>query len=99
MSNYTRFLEPRRRGVILAILHQSNADGCSVPALASVVQHAGYRASREMVEADLQMLSDLGLLVVRDVGGVAFARITVRGVDVATGNQPMPGIERCSDEF
>lgn len=97
MSNYGKFLEPRRRGILLAILHQSNNQGASVPVLASVSQSMGYRAARETIEADLAIMAEMGLLTVRDIGTVRLARIEPRGSDVATGQLTLPGIERAEE--
>lgn len=98
MNNYGKFIEPRRRGVLLAILHQSAIQGASVPVLASVAQQAGYRAARETIETDLAVMADMGLLTLRDIGTVRMARIEPRGSDVATGQLALPGIER-AEEF
>lgn len=97
MSNYSRFLEPRRRGVLLAILHQSGAQGASVHVLASVTRNAGYTASHEVIEADLAALSDLGLISTRKVGSITMATIEQRGIDVATGQTRVPNIERADE--
>lgn len=97
MSNYGKFLEPRRRGVLLAILHQSGAQGAGLSVLTSVAQQAGYRASYEVIEADLTMLSDIGLVTLRTIGTVQLASITQRGSDVATGQQTLPNIERATE--
>ena len=97
MSNYGRFIEPPRRGVLLAILHQSGVQGASVPVLASVAHQAGYTASREVIEADLVAMSDLGLVIVRTVGTIKLATIEQRGVDVATGQTHVPSIERADE--
>lgn len=97
MANFDRFIEPRRRGLILAVLLKANIEGCSLPLLASIVRQAGYPADEETLAIDAAFLAKNGLLSQRKVGPLLFVAIEQRGRDVATGNLLLPGIERPAD--
>lgn len=81
-----------RRGRVLAILAESNDQGCGAPMLRTMVRDWGYACDADTAAIDLAWLSRHGLIAIRDVGGISFARITERGRDVVTHNLDMPGV-------
>jgi hypothetical protein len=83
-----------RRGRILAILAASNASGCNVPMLRTMIRNWGYQCDEDTQKIDLAWLSRHGLVTLRDVAGLDMARITDRGRDVASGDLDLPGVER-----
>lgn len=84
---------PYRRGRALAILEQSNTNGCSVPLLHSMIREFGYKADSDTHAIDVAWLTRHGLARERDVGGVAFLSITDRGRDVVRGDLDLPGVQ------
>ncbi|MBI2397725.1 MAG: hypothetical protein HYV17_07995 [Xanthomonadales bacterium] len=95
--SFSSFIEPRRRGFIVALLAQSGEQGANVPLVVSITQNAGYRASADVIKADLAALRDLGLLTLREIGTLQMARIEQRGRDFAGGQFDVPGLERVGD--
>lgn len=90
--NYVEQQAPYRRGRFLAILSESNDQGCSVPVLRTLVRDWGYRCDADTAAIDIAWLQRHGLITQRDVGGVAFARISERGRDVVRGDLDLPGV-------
>ena len=88
---------PYRRGRILALLRASNSAGLSQPLLRTALRDLGYKADEDTVAIDVAWLSRHGLLVQRDVAGVAFLGITQRGRDVITGDLDFPGVQLIED--
>lgn len=82
-----------RRGRMLTILADSNAQGCNVPLLRTMVRGFGYKADSDTVEIDLAWLERQGLIERRSVAGVQMVAITARGRDVASRDLDMPGVE------
>lgn len=54
----------------------------------------GHETSRDTVAAELQWLSEQGLLELRELAGVQVAKLTSRGFDVAHGVSLVPGVKR-----
>lgn len=92
--NFNQFLEPRRRGFLLAVLHQSGQQGSAVDVLKSMCHRAGYRVGDDALQVDVVALTDMGLATSRTIGTTQILTITSRGSDVATGQTILPNIER-----
>ncbi|MCH2092716.1 MAG: hypothetical protein MK141_14225 [Pseudoxanthomonas sp.] len=86
-----------RRGRMLTILAESNAQGCNAPLLRTMVRGFGYKVDSDTAEIDLAWLERHGLIERRRVAGVDMVAITGRGRDVASRDLDMPGIEILED--
>lgn len=91
--NLTEAQAPFRRGRILTVLAQSNDAGCSPQLLRTMIRQLGYKYDEDTCAVDIAWLSRHGLIVEREVAGVAMQRITARGRDVATRDLDLPGID------
>lgn len=86
-----------RRGRILQILAESNDQGASEPMVRTLVRNWGYKADADTVSIDLAWLSRHGFAVLRDVGGINFARITQAGRDIVSRDLDVPGVAVLED--
>lgn len=83
-----------QRLVILRVLN--DAPGCTAneAILHAFLGDIGHECSREKVRTELAWLCEQGLVTYEELVTVMVARITERGIDVATGRARVPGIAR-----
>ncbi|WP_029890943.1 VpaChn25_0724 family phage protein [Polycyclovorans algicola] len=59
----------------------------------------GLRATRDMVNTELAWLAEQGLITLNKITAtISIARLTNRGLDVATGRAHCPGVKRRGPE-
>jgi len=95
--NLTEEQAQYRRGRMLRILAESNAQGASAPMLRTLVRQWGYKADADTVAIDMAWLSRHGFARLRDVAGVEFATITQSGRDIVSGDLDVPGVKCLED--
>ncbi|MBV7262576.1 ArsR family transcriptional regulator [Photobacterium sp. WH24] len=87
-------LQQDRRLVVLRILNESPGYESNDSILDSGLGAYGHNVSRDLVRAELYWLQEQGLITLRDVASTVVAKITQRGIDVATGQATHPGVKR-----
>lgn len=88
---------PFRRGRILLVLDGSNDAGCNAPLVRTMLRQWGYKVDEDTLAIDLAWLSRHGLVVEREMAGVAMLKITPRGQDVASRDLDLPGVDFARD--
>ena len=80
----------------LVMLRSIDEDGDSLneSMLQDVLRMYGHTVSRDRVRTEMRWLEEQRLVVIEDVAGILVARLTGRGVDVATGVSHIDGIKR-----
>jgi hypothetical protein len=86
------FQTPHRRRLVLEILNASPNWECSQPILEMEVVRK--RLAAGPVGDDLRWLEARELVTLARVGETQFARLTVRGLDVAEGRDAVDGLPR-----
>jgi predicted transcriptional regulator len=95
---YNQLMSEHRRLSILRILASPNSGGrVNDSILHSIVVDAGIVSSRDQIKTALSWLKEQDLVVLNCLEtGTCVAAITQRGLDVATGNTTVPGVQRPS---
>jgi Fe2+ or Zn2+ uptake regulation protein len=83
-----------RRLCILKTLEELPDYRANESLLHQMVEEFAFSASRDQVRGDLSWLAEQCLVELSEIAGVMIARITARGVDVATGRAAVPGVKR-----
>ncbi len=91
---FAELLDADRRLVILRCLAEDPGYSLNESLLQSMLEALGHNVSRDRIRTDLAWLSEQGLCIVGHVLSVQVARLTDRGIDVATGRTIVPGIKR-----
>ncbi len=95
MSGFEKFVEEDRRLAILRLLNKAPGRELNASVVQSALKGIGHTTSRDRVHADFDWLSEQRLIEVRTVGdSIRVAKLTQRGVDVATGNATVTGVKR-----
>lgn len=94
MKDLKTLVTEDRRLRILALLAESNAYTAPADVIRMVLDRMGHAISSDLLATELAWLAEQGLVTLQDIGGAAFARITVRGLDVASGAALVPGVAR-----
>lgn len=91
---YRETLAADRRLVILKLLARSPAYTSNEHTLHAALPAFGHDVGLDLVRAELAWLDEQGLLSTDSPAGVALARATQRGLDVAAGRSQHPGVKR-----
>lgn len=83
-----------RRLAILEMLAQSPDYEAGQSLIYQALPDHGLAASSDQIASDLAWLGEQGLVGLSEAGGLALARITQRGLDVAAGRAADPGVQR-----
>ncbi len=96
--SFSALLAEDRRLVILRCLTEVPGYEANESVLRTGLAHFGHRVAGDLVRADLQWLSDHGLLRIEtlaaNAGDLWLATLTVAGNDVARGDAVHPGVKR-----
>ncbi|TQL73074.1 ArsR family transcriptional regulator [Delftia sp. HK171] len=92
--SFQDFLRQDVRLVLLRVLTEMPAYRSNSSVLTSALERFGHAVTRDQVKSELTWLSEQGLVVLTDLGGVSVATLTERGQDVATGRVVVPGVKR-----
>lgn len=87
-------LQQDRRLVIVRVLNEMPGYEGNDSILDSALKAYGHNVSRDLIVSELYWLQEQGLLNVRELAGTKVARITQRGIDVASGQATHPGVKR-----
>lgn len=87
-----------RRLVLLRALESAAEYQTNAYLLRRFAESVGHRASSDQIEGDIAWLHEQGLLVKSTSQGVTIAKLTGRGLDVATGAATVPGVARPQPE-
>lgn len=91
------FAERRRAALrlqILLLLAEAPGYSAGQDLLYAALPDRGLAVSSDAVATELAWLAEQGLATVEDVAGLSVATVTARGVDVASGRAPVPGVAR-----
>ena len=94
MGKYQDLLAEDRRLSILLLLDAAPGGSANEALLHAALPEFGHQPSMDVVRADLAWLMEAGLAETSDTHGLAVARITGRGLDVAAGRATHPGVKR-----
>lgn len=94
MNDYTETLSRHRRLAILRYLEEAPDYSANSSILSDVLRGLGVTSTHDQVLGDLTWLKEQGLAMFEDLGALAIATITPRGVEVATGTALHPGVQR-----
>ena len=86
------------RLAVLQILAQDPGYDANEMVLRQALAALGHQISRDRLRSELAWLDEQRLISTVDVGGVAVARLTGRGEDVAGGRSVVPGVRRPGPE-
>ena len=87
-------LEADRRLMILRLLAEAPDYRANTYLLASALSSMGHAVGADRQRTDLAWLDEQGLVARETVGGIAIARLSERGADVAAGRAVTPGVRR-----
>lgn len=91
---FDELVDSDRRLVILRCLNEDPGYSLNESVLQSMLEALGHNVSRDRIRTDLAWLAEQGLCTIAEVVSVQVARITDRGIDVATGRTLVPGVKR-----
>ena len=94
MTSFSELVDADRRLVVLRCLREDPGYSLNESVLQAMLEALGHNVSRDRVRTDLGWLREQGLVTLEEVVSVQIARITGRGIDVATGTAIVPGIRR-----
>lgn len=98
MKTFAEHLSADRRLVILRLLEQAPDYRGNAMLLQSALSGFGHAVGMDRLMTDLHWLREQGLVELDTVGGIALARLTQRGLDVAEGRSIVPGVARPGPE-
>ncbi len=94
MTSFADYQTEDRRLVLLRGLEAAAEYQANAYLLRRFCESVGHLASADRIEADIAWLAEQGLVVRTVNGGVTIAKLTQRGLDVATGAATTPGVAR-----
>lgn len=94
MTDYSETLSRHRRLAILRYLEEAPDYSANSSILSDVLRGLGITSTHDMVLTDLHWLKEQGFATIEDMGSLAIATVTPRGVEVATGAALHPGVQR-----
>src|SRR6218665_2231082 len=92
--NYAEFLEQDRRLVLLKGLEGATQFTSNSFVLGRYAAAVGHSVSADRLSTDLTWLQEQGLVELEKNGAVLVAKLTMRGLDVATGRATVPGVQK-----
>ena len=96
--SFDQLVAEDRRLEILRLLAGDPGYSHNDGVIQSALKAMGHAVSRDQLLVDLAWLKDAGLVKTENVGPVAVARLTRRGLDIAHGDAVVPGIKRPGPE-
>lgn len=91
---YSELVTQDIRLVILRMLAQDPDYSHNHIVLQQLLEQFGHSVSSDRMHTELSWLQEQGLVKVRSAGGIAVAKLTTRGDDVAQGRITVPGVQR-----
>lgn len=88
--SYSEIVQADRRLMILRALAETAGYGANRTLIQRFLDSEGHIVSRDLIDADIAWLAELGLITLRDDAVL----LTARGGDVAAGRATVPGVRR-----
>jgi hypothetical protein len=88
--SYSEIVQADRRLMILRALAATSGYGANRRLIQQFLDGEGHIVSRDLIDADIAWLAELGLVAVHDDA----VTLTGRGDDVAAGRSVVPGVRR-----
>ena len=92
--SFSQFAQQQQRRLILEQLEAENDYTSNSILLKQVLQMLGHTLSSDQIVTEITWLQVQGLVTLDNFGGIYVAKLTERGLDVATGASQLPGIAR-----
>lgn len=92
--SFAHHLAEDRRLRILQLLQDAAGYSSNDSLLLAALEGFGHRIGHDLLRGDLAWLEEQGLATVEDLAGIVVAKLTERGLDVATGRARHPGVKR-----
>ena len=92
--SFSQFAQQQQRRLILEQLEAENDYTSNSILLKQILQMLGHTLSSDQVVTEITWLQEQGLVTLESFGGIYVAKLTERGLDVATGAAQIPGIAR-----
>ncbi|MGL4886349.1 MAG: VpaChn25_0724 family phage protein [Aeromonas veronii] len=83
-----------QRLVMLRSLHEMPGYEANESILDACLDQYGHKISRDEVRTHISWLAEQGLVTQRELGSTLIAKLTGRGIDVATGASTVPGVKK-----
>lgn len=83
-----------QRLVMLRSLHEMPGYEANESILDACLDQYGHKISRDAVRNHISWLAEQGLVTQRELGSTLIAKLTGRGIDVATGASTVPGVKK-----
>ena len=96
MSYRQAVTEHLRLTLLRLLADQGGGYAANESVLADAANRYGFRASRDVIRGELAWLAEQGLIEREEVGELAVATLTQRGLDTAEGRAGVPGVKRPS---
>ena len=93
MSLQQVFTEDQRR-LILEMLAEDSDYANNENTIKTALKYVGHNISSDKLATELHWLQEQELVDLNEVAGMAVAKLTQRGLDVANGASSMPGVAR-----
>ena len=87
-----------RRLAMLDVLAQCPRYEANEAFLAIALRDIGNAVARDLLRVELAWLRDAGLIAVTEIADVWIAKLTLRGLDAASGATVIPGVHRPAPE-
>ncbi|MGH8782098.1 VpaChn25_0724 family phage protein [Paraburkholderia sp.] len=88
--SYAEIVQADRRLMILRALAVTSGYGANRTLIQRFLDSEGHIVSRDLVDADIAWLAEIGLVTLHDDAVL----LTARGGDVAAGRTSVPGVRR-----
>lgn len=92
--SYAEHIAADIRLVLLQALEEDSDYSHNEGVLRAALGAVGHAVSHDRLRTELAWLAEQGLITLTDAGGLAIARLTARGEDVALGRTRVPGVAR-----
>ncbi|MGL5187912.1 MAG: VpaChn25_0724 family phage protein [Plesiomonas shigelloides] len=83
-----------QRLVMLRSLEEMPGYEANESLLDACLDQYGHKISRDAVRTHICWLAEQGLITQRELGNTMIAKLTGRGIDVATGSATVPGVKK-----
>ena len=88
-------INENQRMIILSLLKEDSGYAINEDVLQSALEVAGgYKVSSDKLRTELGWLKEQGLITLETLRQLWIAKITRRGLDVASGRTDVPGVQR-----
>ncbi len=97
--SFAKLVQEDMRLVVLRVLNEDASYSHNEHVLRSVLRSLGHTVSLDKLRTELTWLNEQGLISAVDTAGVMVAKLTARGLDVASGAVVIPGVKRPEPEL